>query len=161
MPTGYSRQQIVLHWAIFALVALQFLLHEGIAEAFEAVEDGLAPQADILTNLHIFGGFLVFVLMLWRLMLRLTRGAPPPPEAEPAPFRLAGHAAHWVFYALLILLPVTGAVAWYRQSEAAGEVHEALRGLLFLLILAHIGAVAVHQFVWKTGLMDRMRRADT
>ena len=58
----------------------------------------------------------------------------------------------------LFALPLTGAVAWATVSETMGEVHEALRGLLLILILAHIGAVVVHQLVWKTGLITRMTR---
>ena len=30
--------------------------------------------------------------------------------------------------------------------------------VLLLLIIAHVGAVAVHQLVWKTGLITRMMR---
>jgi cytochrome b561 len=35
-----------------------------------------------------------------------------------------------------------------------------LRAVLLLLIVAHVGAVAVHQFVWKTGLIRRMTRPE-
>ena len=159
MPQSYSRQQILLHWIIVALVALQYLLHEGMSDAFEAVEDGGLPEATALASGHIFGGFVVFALTLWRLQLRLTHGVPPAPEAEPETFRTISKAAHWAFYGLLILLPISGAVAWFRASEAAGEVHEVLRALLLALIAAHVGAVLVHQFVWKTNLGARMVRA--
>ena len=47
----------------------------------------------------------------WRLSLRMTHGAPPAPDAEPEPLRKASHLAHWAFYALLAVIPISGAVA--------------------------------------------------
>ncbi|MBF9056795.1 hypothetical protein HKCCA1065_09330 [Rhodobacterales bacterium HKCCA1065] len=38
-------------------------------------------------------------------------------------------------------------------------MHEVLKSLLMLLVLVHVGAVLVHQFVWKTNIMQRMKRA--
>jgi cytochrome b561 len=157
-PGGYSRMQIRLHWITAFLVALQYLLHEGIAEAYDtALETGTyAVSAPVLG--HIIGGTLILALAVWRLLLRHDLGTPPPPPGEPAIFARLAHWAHLGFYALLILLPVTGAMAWGGQMEAAGDAHEVMRALLLLLILAHVGAVAVHQLVWKTGLIARMMR---
>lgn len=158
MPaTGYTRTQIRLHWAVVVLVALQFIFHEGIAEAFDR---GLEAGQMTLTGpavAHMAAGSLILLLAFWRLNLRREQGTPPPPAGEPDWAKLAAKATHWAFYALLILLPITGAAAWGGQSEAAGAAHEVMRALLFFLVLAHIGAVIVHQFVWKTGLMERMK----
>lgn len=160
MVTGYAKSQIALHWSIAALVVVQYALHEPMAEAFDRVIDGGAATVSAGVGLHIFGGFLIFALTLIRLQLRLTRGTPPAPEAEPAPLRTLSRLAHWAFYVLLVLLPVSGAVAWFRQSEAAGDAHEVFRALLLGLIVLHLAGVAVHQLVWKTGLMQRMIRPD-
>lgn len=157
MPTLYTRPQIFLHWITFALVALQYLLHEPMAEAFERVEEGIAVPATGLVAVHIALGFLIFALVLVRLQQRAAHGTPPLPEAEPEWQKKIAHATHYSLYGLLILLPVTGAIAWFRQSEAAAEVHSVLRILLLLLILLHFLATLYHQFVLKTGLMDRMR----
>jgi cytochrome b561 len=158
-PQGYSRQQIILHWVVALLVVLQFVLHEGIADAYDVAEETgvYAMSAPVIG--HIIGGALILLLACWRLILRNDRGTPPPPEGEPEVFRKAGHAAHLALYGLLIALPVTGALAWGGQMEAAGEAHEVLKTLLMLLVLAHIGAVVMHQLVWKTGLLKRMMRA--
>ena len=141
------------------MVVLQFVLHEGIADAYDVAEETgvYAMSAPVIG--HIIGGALILLLACWRLILRNDRGTPPPPEGEPEVFRKAGHAAHLALYGLLIALPVTGALAWGGQMEAAGEAHEVLKTLLMLLVLAHIGAVVMHQLVWKTGLLKRMMRA--
>lgn len=156
-PQGYTKMQVRLHWLTVALVALQFLLHEGMSDAYDrATETGVyALSAPVIG--HAAGGALILLLTLWRLMLRNEHGAPPPPAGEPALFAALSVWAHRGFYALLIVLPITGAAAWGGQSELAGEAHEVLKTLLLILILAHVGAVVVHQFVWKTGLFDRMR----
>ncbi|WP_439139805.1 cytochrome b [Roseicyclus sp.] len=156
---GYSRLQIILHWVVAVLIVLQFVLHEGMAEAYDiATETGIyAFSAPVIG--HIAGGAVILLLACWRLILRHDRGAPPPPEGEPEIFRKAGHLAHLTLYALLIGLPITGALAWGGRMEAAGEAHELLKNLMILLVLAHIGAVIVHQRVWKTGILKRMMRA--
>lgn len=160
ISTGYTKPQIVLHWVTVALVLAQFLFHDGIADAFDK---GLEAGAGAMTltlpaAMHLGGGMIILGLTIYRLFLRTSDGTPPPPEGEPGWAALASKGAHLAFYGLLFLLPVTGAVAWAQRSEAAGNAHEVLRALLFFLILAHVGAVLMHQFVWKTGLIRRMMR---
>ena len=157
MTQSYTPLQIRLHWLIVALVALQYILHDPISDAFEMVEDGASPGFSPLVAAHVFGGFLIFAATLIRFSVRLSHGAPHPPVAEPDPFRTIAHLAHWAFYGLLVLLPVSGAVAWFRASEIAADVHEVLRALLLALIVLHVAGVLVHQFVWKTAILDRMR----
>lgn len=158
-PSGYSRLQITLHWVVVCLVALQYLLHEGISDAYDVAEDTGVYAMSLPVIAHIAGGALILLLACWRLILRNDRGVPAAPEGEPEVFRRLSHVAHLAVYALLILLPVTGALAWGGRMEAAGDAHEVLKTLLLLLIAAHVGAVAVHQLVWKTGVMKRMMRA--
>jgi cytochrome b561 len=156
---GYSRMQITLHWVVAVLVALQFVLHDGIADAYDTAQETGVYAMSVPVVGHIAGGALILMLACWRLILRNDRGVPPPPEGEPEPFRRASHVAHLAFYALLILLPVTGALAWGGRIAPASDAHEVLKTLLLVLIVAHVGAVALHQLVWKTGLLKRMMRA--
>jgi cytochrome b561 len=159
-PDGYSKMQIRLHWITVLLVALQYLLHDGIADAYDrALQTGIYAFSVPVAG-HILGGVAILVLALWRLFLRNEHGTPPSPEGEPPLFRRLAHWNHLAFYALLILLPVTGALAWGGRSEGASDAHEVLRAVLLLLIVAHVGAVAIHQFVWKTGLIRRMTRPE-
>ena len=160
---GYSRLQVRLHWAVVVLIALQYVFHEAIAEAWEMIEEaseaGLIaePGYDPLVPLHVAGGIAVAVLALWRIGLRLRHGAPPPPAGTPPRLaRLAG-VVHGALYALILALPVTGAAAWFGGVEAAAEAHELLRGLLIVLVAGHVGAALWHQFVRRDGIMARMR----
>jgi cytochrome b561 len=155
---GYTALQIGLHWATAALVVLQYLLHEGVATAFdEGLETGgmsFTPGA----VLHMAVGALILGLASWRLILRSERPSPPPPEGEPAWSAWLAPLVHRIFYALLIALPLTGALAWGMASEFMGDIHEALRAALLFLIVAHVGAVILHQVLWKTGVLTRMTR---
>lgn len=159
-PAGYSKTQIRLHWITAALVVLQYLLHEGIASAYDVALDTGTYTLSAPVVGHSAGGLVILGLVIWRLMLRRERGVPGPPAGEPAVFQTLSHWAHLGFYALLIGLPITGVMAWGGQIEAAGDIHEVLRALLILLILAHVGAVVVHQVIWKTGLITRMTRPE-
>lgn len=156
-PTGYSRLQIRLHWIITALIALQFVLHEPIAAAWDVYAKGGEIQFSPLVAVHVFGGIAVLLLVLWRLSVRLKRGAPPPPEAEHPALKIAAHLSHWVLYVLMILMPVSGAVAWFGGIQQAATSHFYMKFALLGLVGLHVVAALFHQFVLKTNLMQRMK----
>lgn len=158
MTDRYSRLQIRLHWIIVALVALQYIVHEPITVAFDRLLDGQPVTPSVPVGLHVFGGFTVFALTLVRLAVRQSQGVPPPPASEAALLQKLAGLTHWAFYALLVALPVTGALAWFRGLEAAAEVHEVLRAVLLGLIVLHAGAALMHHFVFKTDVLRRMTR---
>lgn len=157
-PAGYTRTQIALHWIVAILIVLQFVLHDGISHAFRAVMRGTEISFDPLVASHVFGGLAVLAFALWRLALKAKNGVPQPPEEEAPALKLAAKVTHLSLYGLMILVPVTGAVAWFGMNHDAGEVHEVLRIPLLLLVLLHVAGALYHQFVLKTGVMNRMRR---
>lgn len=155
---GYTALQIGLHWATVALVALQYLLHDGMTMAFDA---GLKAGSMVFTTGalgHMIGGALILIMASWRLLLRDAGPSPAPAAGEPAWAAWLAPLVHRVFYALLIALPITGGLAWGMASEFMGDMHEALRAALLFLIAAHVAAVILHQVVWKTGILARMTR---
>lgn len=157
-PTGYSRIQIRLHWIVAALIVMQYLLHEPIAEFWEARAAGRAAEFSLLIPFHVFGGLAVLVLVLWRLALRAVRGVPLPPEAESAALRRLARLAHLSLYVLMVAMPVSGAMAWFGSVDAAALVHNIGKILLLALTGLHVVAALMHQFVLRTGLMERMVR---
>ncbi len=157
-PTGYTRTQIRLHWIVVALITFQYVLHDTISDAWDAHLTGAEVPFDPLIAQHVLMGGLVAVLVVWRLALRLTHGAPPPPEKEHPALKLAAHATHWAFYALMLLMPFSGAMAWFAGAEAAAQGHNVMKVALLALIGLHVAAALAHQFVFKTNLMARMKR---
>lgn len=159
-PKGYSAAQIALHWIVAALVAAQFIFHEAIAEAWDAVEEGLGAAFDPLVLGHVVGGVLILALVVWRLALRLNRGAPPPPGNEPGVLVQLAHAVHWGFYAVLAVMAVSGGLAWFGGVTSAAEVHEVLKAILLAMIALHVAAIAFHRIVLRNDVMVRMVRPE-
>lgn len=157
-PKGYSRRQIRLHWVIFALLIPQFILHDWIAEAWDIRMDGGTFSFHPLIAAHVFGGLLILALALWRLQVRLTRGVPPPPAEEDPKLQLVAKAVHIGLYAVLIFMPIGGAVAWFGGVELAAEGHEMMKFVLLGLFGLHVAGALYQQFVLKTNMMARMKR---
>jgi len=157
-PAGYSRAQIALHWLAFALIAQQYLFKDAISAAWDRITDGLAAGFDPLVLGHVAGGALVAILAAWRLTLRARRGVPAPIEGN----RLQGILArltHVGLYALMILMPLSGAVAWFGGVAQAAQGHNVLKIVLLALIALHVVGALYHQFVLRDGTLARMRRA--
>lgn len=160
-PTSYSIPQKALHWAMALLILFNLLFAEAMETVAEAYERGETPSADDLSsaNIHAYVGIAVLCLGLVRLAIRLTRGAPVAPAAEPPVLQLASKLAHGTFYALFFLMPLSGIGKYYFGNEVAGFVHGGpLKLLMWVLIVIHIAAVLVHQFYWKTPVAQRMTK---
>lgn len=154
----YSPAQILIHWAVVALVVVQWLTHDAMEDFWDRVEDGEAaalPDGPIAL-LHLASGACILLLMLLRIVLRLRSGAPALPLDMPRVARAAAHINHLAFYAILILLPLTGAAAVFLGFEEAADLHGSLFWLLVLLIAAHLGGVVYHTFIRRDGLLRRM-----
>jgi cytochrome b561 len=158
-PSGYSRLQIVLHWLVFALIALQYLFKGAISAAWDRVTDGIEIGFDPLVLIHVGCGALVLLFALWRASLRARRGVPEAIEAN----KLLGALAkltHFGLYSLMVLLPVSGSVAWFGGVEAAAQVHNVMKIALLALLALHVVGALYHQFVLRDGTLARMRRAE-
>lgn len=157
---GYSTIQIGLHWLIAALVLVQLVIGESMAAFVEAAEEGERVSATDanLAGVHYYFGIAILALVAVRLTLRLGRGAPPAPVANRA-LELAGRIVHWLFYALLVVAPITGLLGYY-FGDPFGEIHELSKSVFIGLIALHVAASLYHQFWLKDGLLWRMLRPE-
>ncbi|OAN81282.1 hypothetical protein A8B78_09775 [Jannaschia sp. EhC01] len=156
--TGYSRLQIILHWLVFALIAQQYIFKDAMSAAWDRLGEGLEATFDPLVLAHVAGGALILIFALWRLMLRARRGVPPAIEAPKVQGILA-KLTHLGLYALMILMPVSGAVAWFGGVEAAAQGHNVMKIILLALVALHVVGALYHQVVLRDGTLARMRRA--
>ena len=154
---GYSRVQIGLHWGIVLLLLVNFFTHEAMKSAWYGVHKGIDNYGNTAA-LHVWVGVTVFVLALARIAIRLTRGAPDLPEGGHPMLDKVAKLTHLALYALILLLPLSGMVAWFGGLDAAGEGHEVMFNLLWVLAGLHVVGAIYHQFVLKDGLMERMKR---
>jgi len=159
-PTGYTRTQIGLHWIILILVAAQYVFHEGIANAWEIVEKGGTPEFSLLIGSHVIGGGLILLLAIWRIWIKIKRGSPALPESESRLQQIIAHATHGLLYLLMLLMPVSGLAAWFGGVEQAADAHGVMRIAFLLLIALHFVGALYHRFILKSGVMERMLKAE-
>ena len=160
--TGYSATQIALHWIIAVLIVVQVVAHEGMETVYGAARGGPAAteSEQLMADLHIAGGIAVFLLALLRVVLRLRRGAPPPPETEHPALRFAARAVHFLFYTIILLMPLSGALAWFGDVGAAAAAHRAGILAIVVLLLLHVAGALYQHFVLRTDVMRRILRPE-
>lgn len=153
---GYTSYQIGLHWVIAVLVFVQLVFGESMTAFVDATEVGQPVSALDATSagLHYYFGIAILALVAVRLALRRKNGAPPPPEVGGV-IELAGRISHWLFYALLVAVPVTGLLGYY-YGDPFGEIHTFAKPVFIGLIALHAAASLYHQFWLKDGLLMRM-----
>ena len=134
-PKGYSLGQIRLHWIVALLLVPQFILHDTIKAAYIAIGKGEGFSYSPVLVAHIVGGIAILLLMIWRLAMRWRRGVPLPPAEESPALQAVAKAVHLALYAILLLMPVSGLVAWFGHVGAAAQVHEVMK--LPLLVLGN------------------------
>lgn len=157
--SGYSKTQIVLHWLVVLLLIPQFLLDDAMKHTFFGTLRGNDVSPDPLTYSHIVLGVAILLLAVWRLGLRALQGAPEPPHDDPALMRFGAKAIHWLLYATLFAIPVTGGVAYFFTIRWIAEVHSALTTALLIFAGLHVAAALYHQYILKDYLLRRMMEA--
>ena len=168
----YTLIQRILHWTI-ALAVIGALIG---AQLFDWLEDG--PLKNQVYFLHKSNGILILGLMILRVATRLKFGAPAPPAEMPGWQRKVSGATHFLFYGLLVLMPLIGWAATSAfpaplpffglfevppllgenkaLSEQLFEIHEIMGKVIIALIVLHIGAALHHAFIKKDAVLRRM-----
>lgn len=157
--TGYTRLQIALHWIAALLIVQQYLFKDSIATAWAAIANGMQSSFNPLVLAHVTGGVLILLFALWRLLIKARRGVPAL-VGQSAAQRVLAKATHVGLYALMVLLPVSGAVAWFGGVEVAAQGHNIFKFALLALIALHVIGALYHHFVVRDGLIDRMWKAE-
>jgi cytochrome b561 len=162
----------LLHWAIVALIIVQFVL----AEKAEELPLGSAKIATLAQ--HKSFGMTILLLAVARLIWRLMNPVPKTPSAMPRWQRAAAHASHVGLYALLFATPLLGwtmssarnfPVSWFGLftfPDLVGpnrplydflhETHEIAAKLIFGLAVLHAAAALKHHFIDKDNVLRRM-----
>lgn len=157
---GYSGLQIALHWTIAVLVVTQLLNNDGIQEAWNAYEDGETAPTGVLSWawFHALAGATILMLALIRLYVRLTHGAPPVHRDKPEALVWLAYLTHAILYGFIILMPLTGALAWFFGIEVSAEMHESGKLVLVPLVVLHaIGALTEHFYFRNDTLVGMLR----
>lgn len=174
--TRYGSVAMTLHWLI-ALAIVGMLI---VGKYMHGLPNS-DPNKFMLYQLHKSTGITILTLTVLRVMWRFAGPVPPLP-ATMAPWeRWAAHASHFLLYALMLAIPLSGwAVAstsstgvptiWFGlfevphlplgadhdTHEAAEEAHELLGNLMILLLLVHVAAALKHHFWDRDTVLRRM-----
>lgn len=172
MPDQYTRTAITLHWAVALLIFTAFPLGVYMHDL------PLSPTKLRLFSWHKWIGVSLFLLAVLRVTWRATHRPPPLIETMPHWEKLAAQAVHYLLYALILVIPLSGwlmssakgiQTVWFgvlplpdlvaknkELGELLTEVHESLNFTMFFLVLGHIGAALKHHFIEHDDTLTRM-----
>jgi cytochrome b561 len=171
-PAAYTRTAIGLHWLVALLIFATFPL--GLYMSDLAV----SPLKLRLYSYHKWIGVTIFLLAVLRLSWRFTHRPPALPDTMPNWEKLAATGMHWLLYALLFVVPLSGwlmssakgfQTVWFGvlplpdligKDKALGELltelHESFNFLMMALVLVHAGAALKHHFIDRDDVLARM-----
>lgn len=155
----YPDLQVALHWIIALFVTVQASVTNGATGRLaEAKKKGLALSlaSRIGAKRHVAFGVTVFLLAPVRVGVRLHRGAPLRPDDDPMTTQLAPHRIHVLPYAVILLIPVSGLIAWYSQAGLINEPHALGMNAVLLIVGVHVAGALHRRFVARTDVLVRM-----
>lgn len=167
----YGLVTISFHWILAFLIIFMICLGLYMADL------PISEKKLRLYGLHKEFGVLILMLVLARLFWRISNIMPSLAEL-PAWERISARLVHWLFYIILICLPLSG----WLLSSAAGvsvsffglftlpdligadkahreffdTVHQALAFTLIGLICLHVAAALKHFIIDKDTILQRM-----
>lgn len=167
----FTALQRLLHWLMAICIISMLFIGVGMVST-------VMPKYVPLVATHKTLGMAILVLALLRLGVRFYSGAPALPADLPEPMKLAARLSHYLFYALMIAMPLLG---WAMLSTADYPIvllggvrlpailpqsdtlhtllwaaHFYLAFAFFALILVHIAAALFHLLVRRDGVFEAM-----
>lgn len=163
----------LIHWSMAVLIISMLFVGVGMVSTVSRLHNTLLA-------LHRPLGIALLALVIVRIVVRLTCGAPSLPADMPAWQRMAAHGSHLALYLLMIAMPLIG---WSMLSAAgypivlAGGVHLPpiaphnvalyawlraahtwLAMVLFATVLLHAAAALFHALIRRDGVFASMAR---
>ncbi len=169
-PKRYHPLLVALHWLLALLII--FMLMVGLLSLKWMPNN---PAKLLPLGFHMATGILILVLMLVRLVVRVTTKKPAPATAGNRFLDFIGKLTHYALYLFAILMAFSG-IGISAQAGLAPIVfgasgaplpedffvyparygHGYIAIILIVLILLHFAAAMYHQFFRKDGLLSRM-----
>ena len=170
---SYDRMQRMLHWTMAAVILTAMAI--GLVCAYETPG---TPLRKFLLEWHKSFGMTALVLIVLRIAWRLAHAAPPYVERLGRLNHAAASAGHLALYGLMLLMPISGYTTsgaggntlpffwlfeWPRLvpldkdlSHKAADLHYVGAWATYLVVGAHLAAVAWHQLIRRDTVLRRM-----
>jgi len=184
----YSTVAIWLHWIIAVIVIANLIGGLSLDIFFDSKDPAMKQLGFTIIGLHKSFGLTVILLTLVRLGWRIANPPPPLPAHMTRIEVIAAKATHHGFYALLLLLPLSGwalvstsklqfPILWFGLFEVPrlpldkalgdffSESHETLAWITIALLAVHVLAALKHHYFDRDDILARMlpflRRTDS
>lgn len=169
---SYGKLARAFHWlgALGVIAALVLIEFRGFTPKGTAIHDAMRYG-------HIQAGLIVLLLVLPRLLWRVSNREPVITPSPKSSAMLLAHLAHWVLYALMLLIPLLGLA----MVQGAGkdvvflgntlpvfftlgkdtahqlkELHELLGNVIMWLAALHFAAAIWHHYFVRDDTLTRM-----
>ncbi|MBD8494512.1 cytochrome b/b6 domain-containing protein [Pseudomonas syringae] len=169
-PRHFNTLARLLHWLMAFMILAMLFIGVGMVSSVH--------HRLFLIDLHRPLGLAILVLVVVRLLNRLTHTPPPLPASVPGWQAFVAKASHWVLYGLMLVLPILGwavlSAGGYPVTVVAGwnlpaivpaspqayawlrDAHGLLAWTLFATVLAHLSAALLHAWVFRDGVFSQM-----
>lgn len=168
--TRYDKTTIIFHWLVALLIAIQWIV---------ALSIDLFPRGPLRVDarsVHITFGLILGAVLVAHILWRRSYGRRLQAVGNRVTILLAT-IVHWalnVLTGIMVLLGMTLASARGDSlfnvftipsfapgnkalAEQIAEIHGTVGVIILIVAAFHAAAALFHQFVWKDGVMDRMR----
>ncbi|HMA50853.1 MAG TPA: YceI family protein [Magnetospirillaceae bacterium] len=119
----YNAVAMIIHW-LTALTVIGLLVVGNIMADLPKEQNALKF---VLFQWHKTFGITILLLTLFRLAWRLTHKPPVLPEEMPGWEKRVAHVTHWLFYLLLVVVPLLG---WSIVSSSPRNIPTFLFGVI-------------------------------
>lgn len=169
--SGYGAVAKLLHWIIFALLAVQYT----IGSIMPHIGRHTVDEGWVAWHFSVGASILFFIAI--RLIWRLLHPVPQLPSM-PAWERAAASFVHWALYGLVLTMTLLGWAATNARGwpvrlfgvvtlpqiapngsswgHEAGDIHNVVVYVLLGFIVLHVGAALYHYFIRRDEIMARM-----
>lgn len=167
----YGLPAIVLHWVLAVLITFMAAL------GWYMMTVERQPEGPWYFDLHRSFGLVAAVLVLLRVVWRLTHGPAPLPAKLPRWQVQLSSATHWLLYLCMVVLPATGFIGsqyskagirffglplptWTEPVRAVSHlmftIHWTAVWVLVALVVLHTAAGLKHLLVDRDAVFQRM-----
>ncbi|AJI96243.1 hypothetical protein BD65_2935 [Yersinia ruckeri] len=174
MNRKFAPSQILFHWTIFILVVLTYAAME--LKGFAAKGSDIR---ELMKTIHYTLGVSVMILMLIRIILKVTHKDPAITPTPPRWQLVLSKAVHGILYLLFISLPLLGVLSLYYghvewsffsyvmpvaventenniMQHDLKEIHELIANTGYFIVGLHAAAAIFHHYIMRDNTLIRM-----